>query len=99
MEYYSGILFLTTNKVGTLDEAFRSRVYLSLNDTPEILQSNLRRLPRIKIAIDKSSNGGYIRSCTGKSRSLSRPNINNTQRPRRRRRDPRTGAESATRCR
>lgn len=66
MEYYSGILFLTTNKVGTLDEAFRSRVYLSLNDTPEILQSNLRRLLRTRIAIDKSSNGGYIKVMHGR---------------------------------
>jgi SpoVK/Ycf46/Vps4 family AAA+-type ATPase len=30
LEYYSGILFLTTNRVGTLDQAFRSRIHLSL---------------------------------------------------------------------
>jgi len=30
MEYYSGILFLTTNRVGALDQAFRSRIHLSL---------------------------------------------------------------------
>jgi len=30
LEYYSGILFLTTNRVGTLDEAFKSRIHLSL---------------------------------------------------------------------
>ncbi|KAJ8132046.1 hypothetical protein O1611_g1581 [Lasiodiplodia mahajangana] len=59
LEYYSGILFLTTNRVGALDEAFRSRVhislwypYLSLNDTISILRSNLERLPRL----DKSKN-------------------------------------------
>ncbi|KAJ8115047.1 hypothetical protein ONZ43_g4759 [Nemania bipapillata] len=59
LEYYSGILFLTTNRVGALDEAFRSRVhislwypYLSLPDTIKILHSNLDRLPRW----DKSKN-------------------------------------------
>lgn len=30
MEYYSGILFLTTNRVGTFDEAFKSRIHLPL---------------------------------------------------------------------
>ncbi|KAF2800360.1 P-loop containing nucleoside triphosphate hydrolase protein, partial [Melanomma pulvis-pyrius CBS 109.77] len=30
LEYYTGVLFLTTNRVGTLDEAFRSRIHLSL---------------------------------------------------------------------
>ena len=30
MEYYSGILFLTTNRVGVMDEAFKSRIHVSL---------------------------------------------------------------------
>ena len=30
LEYYNGILFLTTNRVGTLDPAFKSRIHLSL---------------------------------------------------------------------
>ncbi|KAK1470340.1 hypothetical protein CCUS01_06442 [Colletotrichum cuscutae] len=30
LEYYSGVLFLTTNRVGTIDEAFRSRIHISL---------------------------------------------------------------------
>ena len=30
MEYYKGLLFLTTNRVGTFDEAFKSRVHISL---------------------------------------------------------------------
>ena len=30
LEYYSGLLFLTTNRVGTTDEAFRFRVHLIL---------------------------------------------------------------------
>lgn len=39
--------------------------HLSLNDTLEILQSNLKRLPRIKNAIDKSYNDGYIKAMDG----------------------------------
>ena len=30
LEYYGGILFLTTNRVGTFDDAFKSRIHLSL---------------------------------------------------------------------
>ncbi|PVI04586.1 hypothetical protein DM02DRAFT_556143, partial [Periconia macrospinosa] len=30
MEYYSGILFLTTNRIGDFDEAFTSRIHVSL---------------------------------------------------------------------
>lgn len=76
LEYYSGILFITTNRVGAIDEAFQSRVHLSLyyphlslNDTIEILASNLKRLPRVKQGAKNSSsssnnnnsNDGYIK--------------------------------------
>ncbi|CAK7237270.1 hypothetical protein SCUCBS95973_009905 [Sporothrix curviconia] len=30
LEYYEGILFLTTNRVGNIDEAFHSRIHISL---------------------------------------------------------------------
>ncbi|KAL6875816.1 hypothetical protein HDV57DRAFT_510631 [Trichoderma longibrachiatum] len=52
LEYYSGILFLTTNRVGAIDEAFRSRIhitlhykYLNCEDTIAILDTHLKRLP------------------------------------------------------
>ncbi|KAI1263447.1 hypothetical protein F5Y18DRAFT_429131 [Xylariaceae sp. FL1019] len=55
LEYYNGILFLTTNRVGTLDEAFKSRVHLSLyypalnqTQTEDIMRMNLRRLAVIE---------------------------------------------------
>ncbi|KAF4915745.1 Ribosome biogenesis ATPase RIX7 [Colletotrichum fructicola] len=64
LEYYSGILFLTTNRVGALDEGFRSRVHLSLCypnlsliDTIKILEANLQRLPRVK---DGIAGDGYL---------------------------------------
>jgi SpoVK/Ycf46/Vps4 family AAA+-type ATPase len=50
LEYYQGILFLTTNRVGKIDEAFRSRVHISLyyppldrKSTVEIFRANLVR--------------------------------------------------------
>ncbi|KAI0401647.1 hypothetical protein F4802DRAFT_579320 [Xylaria palmicola] len=55
LEYYNGILFLTTNRVGTLDEAFKSRVHLSLyypalgrSQTEQIMRMNLERLDIIE---------------------------------------------------
>ncbi|KAI4858765.1 P-loop containing nucleoside triphosphate hydrolase protein [Hypoxylon rubiginosum] len=50
LEFYSGILFLTTNRVGTIDEAFKSRIHISLYYAPLdwktsklIWQVNIRR--------------------------------------------------------
>ena len=34
LEYYEGILFLTTNRVGVFDEAFKSRIHISLYYPP-----------------------------------------------------------------
>lgn len=51
MEYFTGILFLTTNRVGTFDEAFKSRIHLSLYYPPlewpqskSIWEVNMKRL-------------------------------------------------------
>ncbi|KAK6852972.1 hypothetical protein PG995_011523 [Apiospora arundinis] len=51
LEYYQGILFLTTNRVGSIDDAFRSRLHLTLyypklgyDQTMAIFDVNLRRL-------------------------------------------------------
>jgi SpoVK/Ycf46/Vps4 family AAA+-type ATPase len=43
LEYYSGILFLTTNRPGTIDEAFKSRIHLSLR-YPSIDLSSTRQM-------------------------------------------------------
>ncbi|KAL1845300.1 hypothetical protein VTK73DRAFT_715 [Phialemonium thermophilum] len=55
LEYYSGILFLTTNRPGTLDEAVKSRVHASLyyphlnyDQTMKIFRLNLARLEKIE---------------------------------------------------
>ncbi|KAK7407983.1 hypothetical protein QQX98_009854 [Neonectria punicea] len=51
IEYYQGILFITTNRVGAIDDAFRSRLHLALYYPPlskkkslKIWKMNLRRL-------------------------------------------------------
>lgn len=51
LEYYNGLLFLTTNRVGTIDEAFKSRIHLSLyyppldkTQTTEIFRLNVAKL-------------------------------------------------------
>ncbi|KAI9729594.1 MAG: hypothetical protein M1834_006790 [Cirrosporium novae-zelandiae] len=50
LEYYAGILFLTTNRVGSFDEAFKSRIHISLyyppldkNSTVKVWEMNLKR--------------------------------------------------------
>ncbi|CEN62690.1 hypothetical protein ASPCAL09322 [Aspergillus calidoustus] len=55
LEYYSGILFLTTNRVGTLDEAFKSRIHVSLyypplseKQTLAIFKVNINRVREIE---------------------------------------------------
>ncbi len=55
MEYYSGILFLTTNRPGQLDEAIKSRVHcvllyktLTHNQMREIFSMNIERLEYIE---------------------------------------------------
>jgi len=54
LEYYSGILFLTTNRVGAIDDAFRSRLHLTLyypkltyKQTKEIFKRNFARIADI----------------------------------------------------
>ena len=51
LEYYSGVIILTTNRVGEFDEAFRSRIHVSLyypkldyESTSKIWERNIQRL-------------------------------------------------------
>lgn len=53
LEYYSGILFLTTNRIGSFDEAFISRIHISLyypdldeKSTLQVWHMNLGRIER-----------------------------------------------------
>jgi hypothetical protein len=42
LEYYAGILFLTTNRVGLFDEAFKSRIHISLYYPPLDKKSTIK---------------------------------------------------------
>lgn len=55
LEYYNGILFLTTNRVGTIDDAFKSRIHMSLyyppldkTQTRDIFRLNVKKLREIE---------------------------------------------------
>ncbi|KAI7775791.1 hypothetical protein LA080_006376 [Diaporthe eres] len=55
LEYYNGIMFLTTNRAGVLDEAIKSRVHLNLHydhlsekQTVAIFQQHIQRLRDIE---------------------------------------------------
>ncbi|KXH43418.1 hypothetical protein CSIM01_11928 [Colletotrichum simmondsii] len=57
MEYYEGILFLTTNKVGSFDEAFKSRMSMALyypplthEQTKKIWEVQMDRTEQISLA-------------------------------------------------
>ena len=61
LEYYSGILFLTTNRVGEFDEAFKSRIHISLyypelgdRQARQVWEMNMDRLARSKRNIEFS---------------------------------------------
>jgi SpoVK/Ycf46/Vps4 family AAA+-type ATPase len=59
LEYYSGILFLTTNQVGRLDEAFKSRLRIPLHypkidraSTKQLWENHLNNIDRENIKRD-----------------------------------------------
>ena len=60
LEYYEGILILTSNRVGTFDESFKSRIQLALhyeklklNDRRTIWENFIRRLHKVEeVGID-----------------------------------------------
>ncbi|KAI4681771.1 uncharacterized protein J4E84_007367 [Alternaria hordeiaustralica] len=67
LEYYNGVLFLTTNRVGVLDEAIKSRVHLHLRynqldrqQTTEIFKHNIIRLKNIELQRQDAADRLYI---------------------------------------
>ncbi|RYP76413.1 hypothetical protein DL771_001852 [Monosporascus sp. 5C6A] len=66
LEYYRGILFLTTNRVGVIDEAFKSRIHVSLRypsldlpSTKSIWERLLNRIERDnRLAADAAQGSG-----------------------------------------
>jgi len=59
LEYYKGLLFLTTNRIKTFDEAFKSRIHVSLHygplknsDRREIWENHFEGLKTKKIRVE-----------------------------------------------
>ncbi|GAP89771.1 putative TOB3 [Rosellinia necatrix] len=75
LEYYEGILILTSNRVGTFDEAFRSRIQLTLryenlnqNQRHKIWENFVRRLEKLessRMAIASSTSPARVISGFG----------------------------------
>jgi SpoVK/Ycf46/Vps4 family AAA+-type ATPase len=77
LEYYEGILILTTNRVGTFDEAFKSRIQLAIhypaldeNGRLEIWSNFINELDETKAKVDQLKN----KICV-----LARSNLNGRQ--------------------
>ncbi|KAF6816386.1 AAA family ATPase [Colletotrichum sojae] len=69
MEYYEGILFLTTNKVGSFDEAFKSRMSmalyyppLTLEQTEKIWEMQMDRTERLSSEAAAAADGRHDES-------------------------------------
>ncbi|PMD32457.1 hypothetical protein L207DRAFT_500180 [Hyaloscypha variabilis F] len=67
LDYYNGILFLTTNRAGVLDEAFKSRIHykiyypdLTLEQTLDIWKLNIQRVRKIEEELAKVENRGSL---------------------------------------
>jgi AAA+ superfamily predicted ATPase len=74
LEYYTGILFLTTNRVGTFDDAFSSRIHVPIrykNLTPEARKTIWRTFcDRVPGGVDVDEDG---------LKALARKNLNGRQ--------------------
>jgi hypothetical protein len=60
LEYYAGVLILTTNRVAEFDEAFRSRIHVSIyypplkkNSTEAIWSMNIKKLAEMDVDCDR----------------------------------------------
>ncbi|KAH8892612.1 hypothetical protein GQ53DRAFT_685976, partial [Thozetella sp. PMI_491] len=68
LDYYNGILFLTTNRAGVLDEAFKSRIHykiyypdLTVEQTLDIWKLNIDRLRAVEEQLAKVENREPLR--------------------------------------
>ncbi|EQB47229.1 hypothetical protein CGLO_13652 [Colletotrichum gloeosporioides Cg-14] len=68
LEYYEGILFLTTNKVGSFDEAFKSRMSMALyypplsqSQTEKIWEVQMKRTEELSIKAAPDDESQHVR--------------------------------------
>jgi hypothetical protein len=61
LEYYSGLLFLTSNRVGSIDPAFKSRIHVALRYNKISLSGTLEIWANILNGIDKDNNDPRVK--------------------------------------
>ena len=59
LEYYRGIMFLTTNRIGSFDEAFRSRIHVAIS-YPDLDQGARRKIWKSFLGRVGESYGGGV---------------------------------------
>jgi SpoVK/Ycf46/Vps4 family AAA+-type ATPase len=64
LEYYDGILFLTTNRVGLFDDAFISRIHVQMY-YPDFSDEERRKVWKAFIAKLQRERAGHIRASIG----------------------------------
>ncbi|KAK8101897.1 hypothetical protein PG999_012271 [Apiospora kogelbergensis] len=57
LEYYSGILFLTSNREGSIDEAFKSRIHMAFHYKRINKQGNVKIWENMLTRIEENNNG------------------------------------------
>lgn len=57
LEYFSGIVFLTTNRLGTFDQAMKSRIHLALGYTPPDMEIRRQIWTQVLESIPKDEMG------------------------------------------
>lgn len=60
LEFYDGLLFLTTNRIGSFDDAFISRIHFQLG-YPDFTDENRRKVWQTFIDKLERERGDYIR--------------------------------------
>jgi SpoVK/Ycf46/Vps4 family AAA+-type ATPase len=80
VEYYRGILFLTTNRVKTFDEAFLSRIHVALHFTELSLESKAQVWKAFLRRVGALAEDDGLGEITGKQiEELSKKDINGRQ--------------------
>ncbi|KAI8945831.1 hypothetical protein F4801DRAFT_597344 [Xylaria longipes] len=59
LEYYAGVLFLTTNRLGDFDEAFASRIHMSLH-YPDLDQDSTRKVFELNLERIRKRRGDKV---------------------------------------
>jgi SpoVK/Ycf46/Vps4 family AAA+-type ATPase len=79
LEYYEGILILTTNRIGTFDEAFKSRVQLAIHYPPLSERNRLDVWDNFIEHLEQGNEDVDFEGIHGKLRTLARHRLNGRQ--------------------